>query len=84
MCVLYMLCINALSFLFTDIDFHLVNKIAADYGGHATLMKAPENVRAIAPVFHPQPKVIAALTSRLKESFDPFGILNPGRMYLGT
>ena len=67
-----------------EIDFRLVNKIATEYGGHATLMRAPENIRAIAPVFHPQPKVIAALTGRLKESFDPFGILNPGRMYLGT
>lgn len=50
-------------------------------GGHATLVRADAATRASVPVFEPQPAALAALTRRLKESFDPRGILNPGRMY---
>ncbi len=49
-------------------------------GGHATLIRAAEEVRGGAPVFHPQPGPLAALNARIKESFDPQHILNPGRM----
>ena len=49
-------------------------------GGHATLIRAPETVRADVPVFHPQPPALAALALRVKESFDPKGLFNPGRM----
>jgi len=52
-------------------------------GGHATLVRADRDVRAAVPVFHPQPAPIAALSRRVKESFDPKRILNPGRMYAG-
>ena len=34
-------------------------------------------------VFEPLPEPLAALTLRVKESFDPRRILNPGRMYAG-
>lgn len=56
----------------------------AETGGHATLVRAPEAVRAAQSVFHPQPEPMALLTKRVKESFDPRGILNPGRMYPGV
>ncbi len=49
-------------------------------GGHATLVRAPDAVRAAVPVFQPQPPSLAALSRRVKEAFDPRGILNPGRM----
>jgi len=49
-------------------------------GGHATLIRAPEQVRAAVPVFQPQPPALAALAQRVKESFDPKGLFNPGRM----
>lgn len=49
-------------------------------GGHATLVRASPAVRAAVPVFQPQPPALAALSARLKEQFDPKGILNPGRM----
>ena len=48
--------------------------------GHATCVRAPEAVRAVDAVFHPQPPALAALSRRVKESFDPKRILNPGRM----
>jgi glycolate oxidase FAD binding subunit len=34
-------------------------------------------------VFHPQPAGLAELTRRIKESFDPSHLLNPGRMQAG-
>ena len=49
-------------------------------GGHATLVRAEAGLRAAVPVFHPQPAALAALAKRVKDSFDPKGILNPGRM----
>lgn len=53
-------------------------------GGHATLVRAPEEIRAAVDVFQPQPKALAALSSRVKASFDPARLLNPGRMYRGV
>ena len=49
-------------------------------GGHATLVRASETDRAAVDVFQPQPTALAALTARIKESFDPDRILNRGRM----
>jgi glycolate oxidase FAD binding subunit len=49
-------------------------------GGHATLVRAAPELRDTVPVFEPQPGPLAALSMRLKEQFDPAGILNPGRM----
>ena len=49
-------------------------------GGHATLVRASPADRAAIPVFEPQAGALAALSARLKEQFDPQGILNPGRM----
>ncbi|WP_434617199.1 FAD-binding protein [Azospirillum sp. B2RO_4] len=56
---------------------------ALSAGGHATLVRAPEAVRAASDVFQPLPEPLMALSRRVKESFDPKGILNPGRMYAG-
>jgi len=52
-------------------------------GGHATLVRAPAAVRASVEVFEPQEAGLAALSKRVKESFDPKGVLNPGRMWAG-
>ena len=52
--------------------------------GHATLIRAPAALRAAVDVFQPQEPGLAALTKRLKESFDPSGVLNPGRMWAGV
>ncbi len=49
-------------------------------GGHATLVVAPETVRASVPVFEPLSAELAQLTARVKSGFDPRGVLNPGRM----
>ncbi len=49
-------------------------------GGHATLVRASPAYRAAIPVFEPQAPALASLSARLKDQFDPNGILNPGRM----
>ncbi len=63
-----------------DADHELVRGAIGAKGGHATLIRAPEAVRAAVPVFQPQPAALAALASRVKESFDPKRLFNPGRM----
>ncbi len=61
----------------------VVRKAVGDCGGHATLIRAPASRRARIAVFQPQSGPLAALSRRLKQGFDPNGILNPGRMYDG-
>jgi glycolate oxidase FAD binding subunit len=51
--------------------------------GHATLIKGSPELRRSVPVFEPQSPPLTALTGRIKESFDPRRILNPGRMVDG-
>jgi glycolate oxidase FAD binding subunit len=53
-------------------------------GGHATLIRASEQVRRHIDVFHPQADGVAALGERVRNSFDPRNILNRGRMARGT
>jgi len=67
-----------------DAKSGLVRSIVADAGGHATLIRAPAAVRAVADVFTPEAQALAALTRRVRESFDPRGVLNPGRMWAGV
>ena len=49
--------------------------------GHATLVRASDALRAAVPVFQPQAREVAALSARIKESFDPKRLFNRGRMY---
>lgn len=65
-------------------DAGSVRRAVAAVGGHATLVRAPASVRAAVEVFEPEPPGLAALSKRLKESFDPKGVLNPGRMWAGV
>lgn len=56
----------------------------ASVGGHATLVRAPVTIRREIPVFEPLSGPLGELTRRVKDSFDPGHILNPGRMYSGA
>jgi glycolate oxidase FAD binding subunit len=53
-------------------------------GGHATLIRASDEVRRHVDVFHPQPEGLAALSERVRHSFDPKNILNRGRLRRGS
>jgi glycolate oxidase FAD binding subunit len=63
-----------------DADHTIVRGALGTTGGHATLIRAPQDVRARIPVFQPQSAPLAALAARVKESFDPRRLFNPGRM----
>jgi glycolate oxidase FAD binding subunit len=51
-------------------------------GGHATLVRAPEAERRKVQVFEAEGSL--ALIERVKRSFDPERVLNPGRMFEGV
>jgi len=65
-------------------DAASVRAAVAKIGGHATLIRAPAAVRAVEDVFPPQEGGLAALSKRVKDGFDPNGVLNPGRMWAGA
>ncbi len=63
-----------------DAHATLVRERAAAAGGHAMLLRAPDEVRRQIDVFHPASAGVAALSERVRQSFDPKSILNRGRM----
>jgi glycolate oxidase FAD binding subunit len=69
---------GALRWLKTDLPAGTIRAATAKAGGHATLFRGGDRE---GDVFQPLPPALLALHQRLKQSFDPAGILNPGRMY---
>jgi glycolate oxidase FAD binding subunit len=67
-----------------DAQAALVRQRVGAVGGHATLLRASEQVRRNVDVFHPQPGGLAALGERVRHSFDPKNILNRGRLTRGS
>lgn len=67
----------------TDAQAALVRGQVEAVGGHATLIRANEDVRRAVDVFQPQPVGLAALGERVRASFDPRSVLNRGRMMRG-
>jgi glycolate oxidase FAD binding subunit len=71
---------GALRWLASTAPAQQIRDAAAKAGGHATLFRSHDKA---ASVFHPMPKAMFDLHLRLKKTFDPAGIFNPGRMYEG-
>lgn len=73
---------GALRWLINDapMSAETVRAAAKAAGGHATLFRSNETS---ADAFHPLAAEMMNIHRRLKEKFDPRGILNPGRMYPG-
>ncbi len=67
-----------------DAQAALLRQRVEAVGGHATLIRASEQVRRDVDVFHPQQPGLAALGERVRHSFDPKNILNRGRMARGS
>lgn len=67
-----------------DAGHETVRRAVEAAGGHATLVRAGADVRNRVPVFEPQTGALREITARIKEGFDPKGILNPGRMVEGV
>jgi glycolate oxidase FAD binding subunit len=61
-----------------DADTDSIRRTVAASGGHATLFRGGDKGVG---VFHPLAPAVAKIHERLKQSFDPAGIFNPGRMY---
>ena len=61
----------------------VIHAALAECGGHATLVRAPAEVRGSVPVMQPLQPTEMMISRNIKEGFDPNGILNPGRMYAG-
>ena len=60
-----------------------IRRTLAEFGGHATLIRAEPASRASVDVFQPLEASLMSLSAKLKAAFDPAGILNHGRMYPG-
>ncbi|MBI3916958.1 MAG: glycolate oxidase subunit GlcE [Betaproteobacteria bacterium] len=69
---------GALRWLKTDAEARTIRETAARARGHATLFRGGDKA---AGVFQPLSTPLMKIHQRLKQSFDPAGILNPGRMY---
>ncbi len=61
-------------------DAHVCEVRAAFASGHATCMRAADDVRGAIDVFQPRADALESLTRRIREGFDPAGIFNPGRV----
>lgn len=64
-------------------DASAIRAAFRDCGGHATLIRGSEAFRQTAEVFEPPAAALRALSERVKDSFDPRHILNPGRLHRG-
>jgi glycolate oxidase FAD binding subunit len=61
-----------------DVDRVRIRELAARAGGHATLFRGGDKASG---VFTSLPPALMEVHRRLKQSFDPYGVFNPGRMY---
>lgn len=69
---------GAQRWLRTQLDAATIRRTVSALGGHATLFRGGDKS---AGVFQPLQPAIARIHERLKASFDPANIFNPGRMY---
>jgi glycolate oxidase FAD binding subunit len=69
---------GAQRWLKTDADATTIRAAAEKAGGHATLFKGGDKSVG---VFHPLQPAVARIHHNLKNTFDPAGVFNPGRMY---
>ncbi len=61
-----------------DADATSMHATAAKAGGHATLFRGGDKTGG---VFAPLPGALMEVHRRLKQSFDPYGVFNPGRLH---
>ena len=69
---------GALRWLQSELSPELIRASVSALGGHATLFRGGDRSGS---VFHPNPRALHQLNIRLKQTFDPDGILNPGRLF---
>ena len=69
---------GAQRWLRTELPTDTISAAVTSVGGHATLFRGGERD---GDIFQPLTPALLALHQRIKKTFDPAGILNPGRMY---
>ena len=69
---------GAQRWLFSDAPADTIRSAVATHGGHAVCFRAQQKPDE---VFHPLDAGLMKLHKKLKQSFDPAGIFNPGKMY---
>jgi len=62
----------------SDAPAATIRQAVSAHGGQATLFRSSHPMDE---PFQPLPAPLLAVQQRLKKSFDPFAIFNPGRMY---
>jgi glycolate oxidase FAD binding subunit len=67
-----------------DAGAAVVRRAVGVCGGQAMLIRAPAATRAAVDVFSAQQPDLASLSRRVKQGFDPNGVLNPGRIWAGV
>jgi glycolate oxidase FAD binding subunit len=71
---------GAQRWLWSDASPEAIRQLARSLGGHAVLFN---NQHAVGDVFDKLPPPLLAIHQRLKNTFDPHGIFNPGRLCQG-
>ncbi|MES1926920.1 glycolate oxidase FAD binding subunit [Salinisphaera sp. T31B1] len=71
---------GAQRWLVSDADADTVRARAAELGGHASLYSRQTDT-SVTPRFHPLPAPMMAIHKRVKQSLDPAGVFNRGRLY---
>jgi len=69
---------GAQRWLYSDVDASTIRNIVQQHGGHASLFRGGDRSNN---VFQPLAKPMQRLQQRIKTSFDPNTVFNPGRMY---
>jgi glycolate oxidase FAD binding subunit len=57
-----------------------IRMLVGEAGGNACLFRAPAEMRGRIGAFQPRPKALHELSERVRQMFDPNGILNPGKL----
>lgn len=72
---------GALRWINSNVAPSSIREAARNAGGHATLFRNRYEDKRDIPAFEPLDPVVMRLHQQLKKSFDPAGILNPGRLF---
>jgi glycolate oxidase FAD binding subunit len=70
---------GSLLWIATDLDAATIRKAAEVARGHATLVRAPAQMRTETPALHPPAPGIARIERKVREAFDPKGVFASAR-----